>query len=83
VISVAAASLSRCSVASTASVSARSSGMSALRTITSSSSMASENAVSATLVASPVPRATRCSTNSTGMSVTSWSCNVFVTVSAW
>ena len=39
-------------------------------------------AVSATLTASPVPRWTRCSTNSTGTSVTSCSCSVFVTRSA-
>ena len=36
-----------------------------------------EARVSATLTASPVPRCTRCSTNSTGTSVTSCSCSVF------
>ena len=67
---VAAPSPKRCSVASMASVSGRSSGASAKTTRTSSSpSRSSAKAVSPTATASPVPRCTACSTNSTGTSV--------------
>ena len=74
--------LHRCSVASFAIVSARTSGASPGSTRMSSSASRSSNTVSATLTASPVPRCTRCSTNSTGTSVTSCSCSVLVTCSA-
>ena len=83
VSSVAAASASRCSRARRASTSGRTSGASPGITSTSPSrSGSSEKAVRATLTASPVPRCTRCSTNSIGISVAICSCRVFVTRSA-
>ena len=83
VSSVAAASASRCSRASRARTSGRTSGASPGITRTSpSKSGSSEKTVRPTLTASPVPRCTRCSTNSIGISVAICSCRVFVTRSA-